>query len=237
MKKLSFLFGVLIVATMVLSACVNVVVNTAPVVVMTAAAQPQMVVPMPVIKTEELTLGQFFLKYGWGLVPDFQAVAFNQETKGLRVIYHEKMVILTNDSGRKAFLGQADGNSMKFVEYQLNSQEFYNQIAGKDMVIMSTNAEHGSLALVAIPAAMMPKMADMASWDKTEMSFSVWSYPKYPLVVENSATGEILVMAEAFGYESVTREKMNILPGQSGSGYIHFEMTADSGLAMYLNSK
>lgn len=202
----------------------------------TAVAQPQMVAPAPVEKAETLSLSDFFGKYGSTLVPDFQAVAFNQESQTLRVIYHGKMVILANNPATMAYLGKTDGNSMKFTSYPMFSQEFYDQIAGQNMVIMSTKTSDGLLALVAIPAEMMPQTADEAKWNNSQMSFSVWAQPSSPLVIENTATGQILVMPEAFGFDSVTGKPLAIQPGQSGQGKIQFKMTDDAGLAMYVGN-
>jgi hypothetical protein len=197
-----------------------------------ATAQPSVVAPVE--KAEMMTLDSFFGKYGWSLVPDFQAVAFNQESRTLRVIYHGKMVILAHDSTTVAYLGKADGNSMKFTSYPMFSQEFYDAVAGKDMVVMSTTTDNGLLALVAIPAEVMPKTADETKWDGSEMSFSVWSEPKSPMVIQDTATGEFLVMPEAFGFDSITGDPVAIQPGQSGQGTISFKMTVDDGLAMYV---
>lgn len=230
MKKFLVVISVILVA-IVLSGCVKPVENPAPVAVETAPAATMVA---------GYTLDEFFNAYGTSLVPALRVVSFDETTNSLSVVYNNMDVVLVNTAlNAHVFVGRADGNKMTFEEMALFSQKFFDSVNGLDLVVFRTTKPYtNQTSMVVIPAGDMPKMADLQTWDKTTMEFSIWEYPMNTgfEVVQNSTTGEILIVPFVIekndqGHDSVVE------PGRQMSAYVHFEKDANGALQMHVDAQ
>jgi hypothetical protein len=233
MKKFLLVVVLAVMAVTALSGCVKVVNQSVVEATPQATVRPTMVAGY--------TLDEFFRAYGGSMNPVFRVVSFDECTNSMNVVYNNMEMTLVNTFlNAHVFLGQANGTQMDFVEMALFSQSFFDAVEGQDLVVMSSTRPYSNqIALVAIPADQMPKRADVATWDKTEMTLSVWAYPfgQPYVVIQDNATGEITVQTNLVTFNEEGHPTV-VQPGSVVTGYVHFEPDPNTGfLTLYIGNK